>query len=936
MGENYRITITDPLRNKEEYYSFGTFSWYISPNDYVPHTSPDSNNYKSAKKTLYILTESHETGKISKIQSPEGGYIEYRDYDPITKSPKTIKDNHGSGVSHTTQYTYNTNGRLTSFTDAKGNITTLNYYANNIDINDIRVDLINTAGNDDIILKTFTYNGSTRDIETVTERPGTTVSTTTRFTYRPNGQIDTITNAQGSPIESVTSFVYDGSTYDLSEIRKNGNTVASFTYDNIGRVKTHTDDKGLTITYWEYSDLNMPAKITFPDTIFNAGIPESKFINISYSACCPRLIDSRTDRAGLTTNYTYDALRRLKKVQSPEGTIRYDYDANGNLKALTDADGKSTKFDYDHDNRLTKKIFENDKFIKYDYDSAGLLRKITNARSIEISYPDYDENHNLKTIDYSDTTPDVTYTYDDYDRLETMTVGTERYQYGYDELNRLKTTDGPWDDDTITYRYDELGNIKSLSPQIGQTITYNYDYDYNPDIGRLKDIQAGANTYTYNYTGVNPQVQSLTRPNGSVTTYYYDPLKRLKTIDNQDSSAQTINKHTFTYNEFDIISTEEITTGTALDAFTAEQATYDYNNLNQLTDISSGETFIYDEDGNMTQGYTSEGYQYTAAYDAENRLKTLTYNDGNNDHEIKYFYSGDSMLARIEKWDDTMTSGTMERRDEVRFLRAGFLTIQERDENNTIEREYTWGIDMAGGIGGLLNLKQNDQDYSYLYDGTGNVMNVVKDIDESIVASYRYDIFGKPLKKTGTFDQPYRFSTKRYDEATGLSYYGYRFYIPELGRWINRDPLGEAGEINLYGFVGNNPVSFVDPYGLLQITVGWSGGNILGGSGSVTWDSNTNQVTGSLGAGLGGGSGFTIAAGSSKPPADSEVSSGVMFTGTGGFRGFGGFFSWGGNNKGESVTDWGVGFGFGFGASWTAPNYNFCLVNCKPDPDDPC
>jgi RHS repeat-associated protein len=93
-------------------------------------------------------------------------------------------------------------------------------------------------------------------------------------------------------------------------------------------------------------------------------------------------------------------------------------------------------------------------------------------------------------------------------------------------------------------------------------------------------------------------------------------------------------------------------------------------------------------------------------------------------------------------------------------------------------------------------------------------MNVVKDIDESIAASYRYDIFGKPLKKTGTFDQPSRFSTKRYDEATGLSYYGYRFYIPKLGRWMNRDPLGEAGGINLYGFVGNNPVNFVDPWGL--------------------------------------------------------------------------------------------------------------------------
>jgi YD repeat-containing protein len=376
MGENYRITITDPLRNKEEYYSFGTFSWYISPNDYVPYISPDSNNYKSAAKTLYILTESHETGKVSKIQSPGGGYIEYRDYDPITQNPKTIKDDHG----HTTRYTYNTNGRIKSLTDAKGNITTINYYADNIDVNEIIVDLINTPGNDDIILKSFTYNGSTHNIATITERPGTAVSTTTGFTYLPNGQLDTITNAQGSSIEMVTSLVYDAATHDLAEIRKNGNTVASFTYDNIGRVKTHTDDKDLTITYWEYSKLNMPTKITFPDTVFIAGVPESKFVNINYSTCCPRLLDSRTDRAGLTTSYTYDAIRRLKKVQSPEGIIRYDYDANGNLKILTDADGKAIKFDYDPDNRLIEKTYGNDESINYDYDPAGLLTKIINLK----------------------------------------------------------------------------------------------------------------------------------------------------------------------------------------------------------------------------------------------------------------------------------------------------------------------------------------------------------------------------------------------------------------------------------------------------------------------------------------------------------------------------------------------------------------------------
>jgi len=59
-----------------------------------------------------------------------------------------------------------------------------------------------------------------------------------------------------------------------------------------------------------------------------------------------------------------------------------------------------------------------------------------------------------------------------------------------------------------------------------------------------------------------------------------------------------------------------------------------------------------------------------------------------------------------------------------------------------------------------------------------------------------------------------RFSTKPYDEVTGLSYYGYRFYNPALGRWMTRDPIGEKGGLNLYGFVGNNPVNRIDPFGL--------------------------------------------------------------------------------------------------------------------------
>lgn len=830
MWENYRITITNPMGGKEEYFYYGGvdtylptggYSWYVSPRDYIPYLSNNVNTYRSnVPKTRYIPIEVSGSGRIEKIQYPEGGYVEYKNYDPVSGRPQTIDEFHGNDVIHTKEYTYNSNGRVTSYTDVKDNVYTYKYYSNNIDLENIKLDLISTPENDEITLKSFTYNGSTHDVATFTDR----LLTVTEFGWdNTNGQLTSVTQAKGTADQMTTGLVYDAGTRELASIQRDSNTIASFSYDSTGRVETYTNSTGFTLTYHEYNNLDQPTKITFPDTVFDAGSPLSTYIDITYSTCCPRMIDIITDRGGVTTTNIYDAAKRLTEVQGPNGTVKYEYDANGNRTKLIDADNKTTEFEYDLDNRVTKKIYADGKFKTYEYDLAGLLEKIITSRNIEKEYT-HDEHHNMLDITYSDATPGVTYTYDDYDRLDTMTDGTGVYDYGYDDLNRLTSIDGPWTDDTITYTYNDLGQVKTMTPQNGQAITYFYDYDpENPGdvgLGRLKDIDigpSGTNKYTYNYTGVNPLIQSLTRPNGSKSIYSYDALmKRLTEIRNEDSSQAVINRHAFTFNDLDVIDTETIETGTVLDSFTEGLKTYDYNNVNQLlsTTNPSG-AFQYDDDGNMTQGYTPDGYQFTAVYDAENRLTSLAYNNGASNYETKYFYSGDSMLAKVEKWDDTVVPGTMEKRDEVRFVRAGVSTVQERDEANAVTREFTWGMNMGGGIGGLLNLNQGGQDYSYLYDGKGNVMAVL-DNTEAIQAAYRYDTFGNLKVKTGTLNQPFQFSTKRYDEQTGLSYYGYRFYNPAIGSWMTRDPLGEAGGINLYGFVQNNPVNFVDHWGLSQ------------------------------------------------------------------------------------------------------------------------
>jgi RHS repeat-associated protein len=155
------------------------------------------------------------------------------------------------------------------------------------------------------------------------------------------------------------------------------------------------------------------------------------------------------------------------------------------------------------------------------------------------------------------------------------------------------------------------------------------------------------------------------------------------------------------------------------------------------------------------------------------------------------------------------------------FVYDGWNLIKEITKTgaSSSDKYYVWGLDLsqslqgAGGIGGLVCAVSAGEVRHYFFDGNGNVGQVVND-DGSIAAHYEYDPFGNIVNGVPqTDDNPFRFSTKYYDEETGLYYYGYRYYSEELGRWWSRDPIGEKGGYNLYLFVQNNPIVLTDPLG---------------------------------------------------------------------------------------------------------------------------
>jgi RHS repeat-associated protein len=232
------------------------------------------------------------------------------------------------------------------------------------------------------------------------------------------------------------------------------------------------------------------------------------------------------------------------------------------------------------------------------------------------------------------------------------------------------------------------------------------------------------------------------------------------------------------------------------------------SNRVRVTGSAYAPRYSWDGAGNLVSSTWAGSPRYE--WDAENWLIRIAYTNG----ESRLRYDGFGRLRELAEYGTNAGPTGV-----VRYVWNGWQPVGELDSSNRLIRTFTWGPDLsgtlggAGGIGGLLAIRERGTNYYCRTDGKGNVTEVCWS-NGTVRASYTYAPFGALLSQTNTYNQPFRFQTKLHHARSGLVYFGYRWYDPATGRWFSRDPLEEHGGINLYAYCANNPVNFTDPLGL--------------------------------------------------------------------------------------------------------------------------
>jgi RHS repeat-associated protein len=422
----------------------------------------------------------------------------------------------------------------------------------------------------------------------------------------------------------------------------------------------------------------------------------------------------------------------------------------------------------------------------YTYDLAGRLTSVDNtgtpnAPSVVLGYT-YDAVNNR--LSKTDT-------------INGQLKGTETYLYdALDRVTRITQSGNGVSEKRVDLTYDaasQMTGIARYSDLLGTLSVANSDYSYDL-AGRLTRLTHKRNSTTYadyqwTYDGANRITQFIS-PDGT-SNYNYDNRDQLT---GTDHSYQSDEAYGYDANGNRI------------------NAGYQTGTNNQL--LSDGTyTYAYDNEGNRTSRTniaTGEVTEY--AWDYHNRLIGVVTKDSTEAVVKTVAYTYDAYDRRIAKVIDVDGSGpAMSVTERMIYDEDNIALTFDGQGVQTHRYLYGPGIDQV-----LADETQTSVNWA-LVDNQGTVRAVI-DNNGIVLNHISYDSFGNVTSETNpNVDLRYGYTGRELDQETGLDYYRARYYDPTNGRFISKDPIGfNAGDTNLYRYVGNNPINFSDPSGLQQ------------------------------------------------------------------------------------------------------------------------